>query len=116
MGSPAALHIYASRGWLMNVRKVTGVGLALAAAGTLLSPSAAVAATAAHCDAYSHHCTHVLGHKIVVVPTVGKCEKTTTLPFTGAEIVLMTVAGGGALGAGTVLVVGARRRRHAAPA
>jgi|SRR2546423_3328607 len=94
----------------MSARKVSWAAVALAVGVTTLGPVAAMAANTAHCDAYSHHCTHVLPQKIVKPPTVVKGEKT-TLPFTGAEIVLMTVVGGGALGAGTVLVAGARRRR-----
>jgi len=99
----------------MSVRKVSLAAVTLAVGGTMLAPAAAMAAPTRHCDAYSRHCTNVQGHKITKPPTVVKGEKV-TLPFTGAEIVLMTVAGGAALGAGTVLVVGARRRRHATPA
>jgi hypothetical protein len=83
----------------------------LAFGGASLAPAVASAASSRPCDAYSHHCTHVQGRKIVKPPTVVKGEKVTTLPFTGAEIVLMTLVGGGAIGAGTVIVVGARRRR-----
>lgn len=98
----------------MTVRKFSIAAATVAVGGIVLAPASALAATGAHCDAYSHHCTHVQGHKITKPPTIVQGEKVTTLPFTGAEIVLMTAVGAGALGGGTVLVVGARRRRAAA--
>jgi len=84
----------------------------LTAAAVLAPATAAVAAPAA-CDAYSHKCTTVEGTKIVRHPAVE--GNGASLPFTGAEIVLMSTVGLGALGAGTVFVVAGRRRRAAAP-
>jgi hypothetical protein len=78
--------------------------------GAMVAPITALAATGPACDAYSRHCTQVVGEKIIKPPTVVKGEKS-TLPFTGAEIVLMTMVGGGAIGAGTAFVVTGRRRR-----
>ncbi|MDQ1706267.1 MAG: hypothetical protein QOF18_2633 [Frankiaceae bacterium] len=99
----------------MTARTITIAAATLAAGGAMLIPSAALAASGPHCDAYSKHCPQVKGHKIVRPPTQVKGEKS-TLPFTGAEVVLMTVVGTGALGAGTVFVVAGRRRRHTAAA
>jgi len=87
--------------------------LLLTTAAVLAPTTAAIAAPAA-CDAYSHKCTHVEGTKIVKHPAVE--GNGASLPFTGAEVVLMSVVGVGALGAGTVFVVAGRRRRAAAPA
>ena len=86
---------------------------------TLATVALGVPATAAFaapraCDAYSHSCTQVEGKKIVKTPAVE--GSSTSLPFTGAEIVLMTVVGGGALGAGTMFVVAGRRRKAQQPA
>lgn len=87
--------------------------LMLTAAAVLAPTTAAIAAPAA-CDAYSHKCTNVEGTKIVKHPAVE--GNGASLPFTGAEVVLMSVVGVGALGAGTVFVVAGRRRRAATPA
>jgi LPXTG-motif cell wall-anchored protein len=86
----------------------------LLTATAVLAPSTAAFAVPAACDAYSHKCTHVEGTKIVKHPAVE--GNSTALPFTGAEVVLMSVVGLGALGAGTVFVVAGRRRKAAAPA
>lgn len=94
----------------MSMKRVSVAAVVLAAGGMAVAPATAWAANGPTCDAYSRHCTTVIGNKIVKPPTIVEGEKT-TLPFTGAEIVLMTVAGGAAIGAGTVFVVGARRRR-----
>ncbi|MBV9097507.1 MAG: LPXTG cell wall anchor domain-containing protein [Frankiaceae bacterium] len=77
----------------------------------ILAPTAAAAAAPAACDAYSHKCTHVEGTKIVRHPTVDGTG--TKLPFTGAEVVGMSIVGLGALGAGTAFVIAGRRRRTA---
>ena len=98
----------------MTVRKLSIAAATLAVGGVFVAPGAAFAATERHCDAYSHHCTTVQGEKVVKPPTVVEGTKVTTLPFTGAEIVLMTVVGGAALGAGTAFVVSGRRRRASA--
>jgi hypothetical protein len=94
----------------MIMNKVSLAAVVLAAGGLAVVPASAWAANGPSCDAYSRHCPDVIGKRIVKPPTIVEGEKT-TLPFTGAEIVLMTVAGTGAIGAGTVFVVGARRRR-----
>jgi len=88
----------------------------LVAAGVAVAPttSAFAATSATTCDAYSHKCTDVLGTKITKPPAVQ--GDATTLPFTGAEILLMTTAGAAALGGGVVLVAASRRRRSAAAA
>ena len=64
------------------------------------------------CDAYSDTC--VKPRHIVKPPTTVVEGTNTTLPFTGGEILLMTVAAGGAIGAGGAMVVSARRRRSEA--
>jgi LPXTG-motif cell wall-anchored protein len=83
-------------------------------ATAVLAPSAAAVAAPAACDAYSHKCTDVLGTKVVKHPAVEGTS--TSLPFTGAEVVLMSVVGLGALGAGSAFVVAGRRRKAAEPA
>jgi hypothetical protein len=100
----------------MKSPKSYAVAAALVASGTLLAPTAALAAGAPkHCDAYSKHCTNVKGHKITRPPTVVEGEHA-TLPFTGGELVLMTTVGAGALGAGAAFAIAGRRRRTAAAA
>jgi hypothetical protein len=81
-------------------------------AGTVGAPL--VAAHADDCDAYSNSCpgTDVKGVKHTrpdVSPT-----NNSRLPFTGAEIALLSITGVGAVGAGAVLVTAGRRRRTAA--
>jgi LPXTG-motif cell wall-anchored protein len=84
------------------------------AATAVLAPTAAAVAAPAACDAYSHKCTNVEGKKIVRHPAVEGTS--TSLPFTGAEVVGMSIVGLGALGAGTAFVIAGRRRRAAEPA
>ncbi|MDQ1684879.1 MAG: hypothetical protein QOC82_1616 [Frankiaceae bacterium] len=86
----------------------------LLTATAVLAPAAAAVAAPAACDAYSHKCTTVEGTKVVRHPAVEGTS--TSLPFTGAEVVLMSAVGLGALGAGTAFVVAGRRRRAAEPA
>lgn len=86
----------------------------LLTAAAVLAPTTAAVAAPAACDAYSHKCTTVEGTKIVRHPAVQ--GNGASLPFTGAEVVLMSMIGVGALGAGTVFVVAGRRRRAADPA
>jgi hypothetical protein len=93
----------------MKYRKISTTAVVLATSGVMLAPAAAFAADSTCPSGYSGHCTHVKGHKIVRPPEVQ--GERATLPFTGAEIVLMTVVGGGALGAGTAIVIAGRRRR-----
>lgn len=95
----------------MTARTLTASAATLAAAGALALPTAAFAANGPTCDAYSRHCTNVEGHKITKPPTEVAGEKA-TLPFTGGEIVLMTLAGAGAIAGGTAFVVAGRRRRQ----
>src|SRR4051794_19694327 len=89
-------------------RVITTLALCAGASGL-----AAPAAFADPCDSYSGQCPQVKGHHITKPPTVVLGEKQ-TLPFTGGEIVLMTAAGLGALGAGTAFAAAGRRRRAAA--
>ena len=90
----------------------TAFTAAALSAGVLLAPAAAFADPGT-CDGYSQTC--VKPTHIVKPPTEVAAEHN-TLPFTGAEVVLMTIVGGGAIGAGAMLVVGGRRRRHVSPA
>lgn len=86
----------------------------LLTATAVLAPTTAAFAATTTCDAYSHKCTTVEGKKIVRHPQVeGSGAK---LPFTGAEVVGISIVGLGALGAGTAFVVAGRRRKAAAPA
>jgi len=85
--------------------------LMLATAG-VLAPASAAFATTTVCDAYSHKCTTVEGTKVVRHPAVQGTSA--SLPFTGAEVVGMSVVGLGALGAGTAFVIAGRRRKAAA--
>ena len=95
----------------MKSPKVSIAAAMLVAGGSLLAPTAAYAADP-HCDAYSGHCPHVEPTKIVRPPVVQ--GERFTLPFTGGEIALMTLVGGGAVGAGAAFAVAGRRRRSAA--
>jgi LPXTG-motif cell wall-anchored protein len=90
------------------------VAAVLLATTAVLAPATAAVAAPSACDAYSHKCTNVEGTKIVRHPAVEGTS--TSLPFTGAEVVLMSVVGLGALGAGTAFVVAGRRRKAAGPA
>jgi len=76
-----------------------------------LAPTAAMAATASgHCDAYSHNCVH--GYTVhqhhSTLPTQSSQP---SLPFTGADVVALTLVGLVAVGGGSVLVAAGRRRR-----
>jgi hypothetical protein len=67
------------------------------------------------CDAYSATCPpSVLPTVITKKPTVQVEGTSSTLPFTGGEIALMSIAGIGAIGAGTFFVTAGRRRKHTA--
>ena len=82
------------------------------ATGIAAAPAtAAFAAGTTTCDAYSHQCTTVEGKKIQKPPPAVAPEQA-TLPFTGAEILGMSVAGAAAVGGGVALVVAGRRRRR----
>ena len=106
--------------------------------GTLLGGAlvgfAAVPASAAPCDAYSQVCPSTPpggggggtgggggggtgGGTTGTTGSGGSATATTgDLPFTGGEVVLMTVVGLGAVAGGTALVVAGRRRQGTTPA
>lgn len=94
--------------------RISSVAVAAALGATVvLAPAAAYANDV--CDAYSGVCVPHVGGTVVNRPPTN-VEGTTvvrggTLPFTGADVALMTVAGVGALAGGTTLLVVARRRR-----
>ena len=97
-------------------RLAAGGGIALTSAVVAVGP--ALPAHAADCtkttDGYSHHVVQVCGNKSTrhtsrITPTVR--SNAATLPFTGGEIVGMSVAGLALVGGGTMLVVAGRRRR-----
>jgi hypothetical protein len=89
-------------------RAFTAVALT---AGIVLAPATAALADPGDCDAYSDTC--VKPRHIVKPPTVVEGTNT-TLPFSGGEILPMTVAAGGAIGVGGAMVASARRRRSEA--
>lgn len=85
------------------------------AAAALLAPTAAAAAPASQCDAYSHTCVkplHVFRQTSVLPRTTPTSSQ---LPFTGADIALMSLAGIAAIGGGSALVIIGRRRRTVSP-
>lgn len=94
--------------------RIKPMAAVLLTATAVLAPSTAAFAAPTACDAYSHKCTNVEGTKIVKHPAVE--GNSASLPFTGAEVVLMSVVGLGALGAGSAFVVAGRRRKAAEPA
>lgn len=93
-----------------------------ATAAVLLAVSGAVgvigaAPAAAVCDAYSGSCTEppsVLPSVLTSTPATAVRSSTTrtpsSLPFTGGELVLVSVAGVAAVGGGIALVAAGRRR------
>jgi hypothetical protein len=87
--------------------------VALVAAGAVVAPAASAFAAETTCDAYSGQCTTVEGNKITKTPPTTVEANNSTLPFTGGEILLMSVAGGALVGGGIVLVSAGRRRRTA---
>lgn len=99
-------------------RAVAGSGLALTTATLAIAP--ALPAHAADCtkttEGYSGHTVKVCGtharRTSRVLPSV-QSNNAAQLPFTGADITLMGVAGVALLGGGTMLVVAGRRRRGA---
>lgn len=86
--------------------------------GAVLTPTAAFAAGNATCDSYSHTCVKPQHfsrfHKTQVLPL--QQSSPSTLPFTGADIAGMSLAGLAALGGGAALVAAGRRRRATATA
>jgi hypothetical protein len=96
--------------------RITTLALAggIATATVLGTAGAASAKTIRVCDAYGSNCHNVQVKPVKIVKHPGTQVKGEKLPFTGGEIALMSLAGVGALGAGTVLVAAGRRRRTAA--
>ena len=119
----------------MRVRTASLAGSVLV--GGLLCLSTPAPAMAAPCDAYSQTCPSTPpgtiggggtggatapssapttgsesspGEGATVAPA-GTGNEGRSLPFTGAELVMMTLIGGGAIAGGTMLVVAGRRRR-----
>lgn len=88
------------------------------AVGVALAPATAFAATGATCDSYSHTCVkhqhYSQFHHTQVLPL--HVTTPSTLPFTGADIAGMSLAGLAAIGGGAALVVAGRRRRATATA
>lgn len=82
-----------------------------------LTGFAMLGTTAAHaqapCDSYSGSC--VEGNKMVKHPPAVRSSRG-GLPFTGAEVTGLALAGGAAVAAGSVLVAAGRRRRAPQPA
>lgn len=86
---------------------------ATAIAAIPIAPTAA-AASPSHCDAYSRHCTQPKSQSRTGPPVLGvHYTHPSTLPFTGADVALMSVVGIGALGAGVGFITVGRRRRSA---
>lgn len=88
---------------------------------TILVGAPLLAAAPAWADAAGPHATYPPTQP-TVLPTSAQrpvpaevSPTSSSLPFTGQEIALMTVAGAATVAAGGVLVVAARRRRAAAP-
>lgn len=106
----------------MRVRPIFATGTAVAAG--VLALGVASPASAA-CDAYSGTCTQVLpttltrpntnpgtnpGTAVNPSTVVQSSNTPATLPFTGGELVLLSLAGAGAIAGGVALVVAGRRR------
>ncbi|HVA61405.1 MAG TPA: hypothetical protein VNG13_12845 [Mycobacteriales bacterium] len=97
------------------VRLPRATAVAALAIGLSIAPAVAAQAAGGTCEAYSQNCPQVQGkqfHK-ATPPTVVLGEHF-ALPFTGADVALMSLAGGVALGGGTLMIVAGRRRRAAA--
>jgi len=86
--------------------------------GVALTPATAFAATGGTCDSYSHTCVkpqhYQRYHHTQVLPLHETSPS--TLPFTGADIAGMSLAGLAAIGGGAALVAAGRRRRVTATA
>ncbi|MDX6287573.1 MAG: hypothetical protein QOG53_3058 [Frankiales bacterium] len=85
-------------------------------AGSLIGTGAAFADDPNTCDAYSTSCPPSVLPTVITktnTPPVQVEGNSSTLPFTGGEVALMSIAGIGAIGAGTAFVVAGRRRKHA---
>jgi hypothetical protein len=79
----------------------------------VLAPATALADSGSGaCDAYSHNCIQPSHSSHPFRQTrVLPFHEQRTLPFTGAEIGAMSIAGVAAIGGGAVLVAAGRRRR-----
>jgi hypothetical protein len=114
----------------MRVRTASVAGTLLI--GGMLCVASATPAVAAPCDAYSRTCPSTPpgtidgggtggGSAPSASPTAGGNSNPgttsgnnnggTALPFTGAELALLTLVGGSAIAGGTMFVVAGRRRR-----
>ncbi len=85
---------------------------------TFAGAPAAVAADVVACDSYGRTCTPIKGNPLTGGSTgdravSGRTTTPNTLPFTGGDIVLLSVLGAGTLAGGTALVVAGRRRTPA---
>lgn len=104
-----------------RMARIAHITAAVATAGVLaVAPS--LPASAADCktvtEGYSQQTVQVCGTKINKPPTIvlgTKVKHSTTLPFTGGEITLMSIAGLGLVGGGTMLLVAGKRRRRPLP-
>lgn len=121
------------------MRRVTHLltGAALAGGISLVGAPAALAQEAVACDAYAGTCPVVLGETLTrseggaggttsspstttgtevrgaVAGTTANRTSPATLPFTGGDILLLSLLGAAAVGGGTALVVASRRRSPA---
>lgn len=109
------------------MRRVTQLLPGLALAGglgiALASPAAAVDVVA--CDSYGQTCPAVLGEEftrgsegsggaVSGRSTTGRGSTSpSTLPFTGGDVVLLSVIGAGAVAGGAALIAAGRRRTPA---
>lgn len=106
----------------MRARLIPAIGT-LVVGGWLVAVPAASPAFAAPCDAYSGACPSTPAGNGGAgggggAPAGGANDAgggRGELPFTGGELVLMTLVGAGAVAGGTALVVAGRRRRGAEP-
>jgi hypothetical protein len=94
-------------------------GAALAGGISLLGAPAAFAKEPVACDAYAQTCPPVRGETTpsvsgtkggVSVVTTTRTSTPSTLPFTGGDVVLISVLGAAAVAGGAALVVAGRRR------
>jgi len=107
---------------VMRARLIPAIGT-LVVGGWLVAVPAASPAFAAPCDAYSGACPSTPAGNGGAgggggAPAGGANDAgggRGELPFTGGELVLMTLVGAGAVAGGTALVVAGRRRRGAEP-
>jgi hypothetical protein len=102
---------------LMRHRLAATIIISAATAAPLFGVVGSARADTSTCDAYSGQCpaAHVKAvHESRDPATTTIKTEGSSLPFTGGEVALMSIAGLGAIGAGSVLAVGGKRRRIAA--